>query len=529
MSHADLYRYLDFGGKDDYQKLDLPAPVLRDGILEIEPDTLAELSRIAFSEIAFKYPAGHLELLAAILRDEKAGESEKFVVETLLRNAAIAAEGVLPMCQDTGTALIYGWKGEGVGTAGGADAAEALSRGAAKAYAERRLRKSQLGPLSATAEKNTGDNLPAAIDLRAVPGDCFRLLFAAKGGGSSSKTSLSMESPTVLRGEGLEKALAARIGVLGASACPPYSIAVALGGATPSQTLYAMELAAWGLLDRLPAETAADGSPLRSAEGEAIVKRLATGTGVGAQWGGKHLALETRFIRLSRHAANLPLAVGVSCSAHRKARAYVDESGWYLEKLEDDPARLLPASRAAFRGAARIDLDEPRETWLEALRRLPAGSAVLLSGTVTIARDLAHARIAAAMERGAPPPEYFVEHPVFYAGPTDPAPGAVTGSFGPTTAARMDPYLAPFTAAGASLVTIAKGPRGKAAAEAIAAARGVYLAGIGGAAAIAAREQVVDSRIIDYEDLGMEAVRLVTLRDYPAIVVIDASGASFYH
>ncbi|MCE1196290.1 fumarate hydratase [bacterium] len=529
MSHTDLHRFLDFGGRDDYRKLDLSAPAVKNGALELEPEAMAELARIAFSEIAFKYPVGHLELLAAILRDEKAGGGEKFVAETLLRNAAIAAEGILPMCQDTGTALVYGWKGEGVGTAGGADAAEALGRGAAAAYAERRLRKSQLGPLSATGERNTGDNLPAAIDLRAVPGDSFRLLFAAKGGGSTGKTSLSMESPAILRPEALEKVLAARIGALGASACPPYSIAVALGGATPSQALYAMELAAWGLLDRLPAESAADGTPLRSAEWEAIVERIAAGTGVGAQWGGRHLALEARFIRLARHAANLPLAVGVSCSAHRKARAYVDSSGWYLERLEEDPARLLPASRAALPGAVRIDLDAPRETWLEALRRLPAGSAALLSGTVTVARDLAHARIAAAMESGAPPPAYFVDHPIFYAGPTDPAPGAVTGSFGPTTAARMDPYLAPFTAAGASLVTIAKGPRGKAAAEIIAAARGVYLAGIGGAAAIAAREQVAESRIVDHEDLGMEAVRLVKLRDYPAIVVIDASGASFYH
>lgn len=529
MSHVDLYRFLDFGEKDAYIRLDLPAPVNKGGALEIEPEALTELSRIAFSGIAFKYPVGHLELLAAILNDETAGDSEKFVAETLLRNAAIAAEGILPMCQDTGTALIYGWKGDGIRAREGADDAEALSRGAAKAYARHRLRKSQLGPLSVTGERNTNDNLPAAIDLRAVPGASFRFLFAAKGGGSTSKTSLSMESPAILRPEALEKILAARIGALGASACPPYSIAVALGGATPSQTLYAMELAAWGLFDRLPTEGVADGAPLRSLEWQAIAERLAASTGVGAQWGGGHLALETRFIRLARHAANLPLAVGVSCSAHRKARAYVDESGWYLENLEGDPGRFLPATRAALTGATRIDLDAPREIWLEALRRLPAGSPALLSGTVAVARDLAHARIAAALKGGAPPPSYMVEHPVFYAGPTDPAPGAVTGSFGPTTAARMDTYLAPLMAAGASLVTIAKGPRGQSAIEAITAARGVYLAGIGGAAAIAAREQVVNSAIVDHEDLGMEAVRLVTLRDYPAIVVIDASGASFYH
>ncbi|MFA6365936.1 MAG: fumarate hydratase C-terminal domain-containing protein, partial [Candidatus Hydrogenedentales bacterium] len=369
---------------------------------------------------------------------------------------------------------------------------------------------------------------PALVDLRAVPGSAYRFLFAAKGGGSTSRTSLSMESPAILRKEALEAVLTARIKALGASACPPYTIAAVLGGSSPSQALYAMELAAFGLLDGLPGTAKADGSPLRSAEWEDIVARIAAESGIGAQWGGRHLALETRFIRLSRHAANLPLAVGVSCSAHRKARAFVDESGWHIEKMEDDPGRLLPRESAVLPDAVEVDLDAPAGEWMEKLRRLEAGAAVSLSGTVTVARDLAHARVAAQLRDGQPMPAYFTDHPIFYAGPTDPAPGAVTGSFGPTTASRMDSYLEPFMKRGASLVTIAKGARGKEAAAAMAGAKGIYLACVGGAAAIMARDHVVESRIIDHADLGMEAVRAVRLKNLPALVVIDARGANFY-
>ncbi|MFA5853267.1 MAG: fumarate hydratase [Spirochaetales bacterium] len=533
MSQADLTRYLDFAGRDAYAKLDIPAPERRAGRLFIDAAGLAELSRRAFSEIAFKFPLGHLEQLARILSDPEASASEKFVAEALLRNAAIAAEGLLPICQDTGTALIYGWKGSNtsITTADGAndaDDAVFLSRGAEEAYLEKRLRKSQLGPETVLTEKNTKDNLPAMVDLRAVPGAEYKFLFAAKGGGSTSRTSLSMESPAILREEILEKTLTSRIKALGASGCPPYTIAIVLGGSTPSQTLYALELAAYGLLDTVPGNAEAPGAPLRSAEWEAKAAAIAEKTGIGAQWGGKYLALETRFIRLSRHAANLPLGIGVSCSAHRKARAIVDESGWYLEKMENDPGRLLPTSRHLIPGAVEIDLDAPTSVWLEALRKLPAGTGVSLSGTVTVARDAAHARIAAGMRDGKAIPPYFAEHPIFYAGPTDPAPGQATGSFGPTTASRMDSYLEPFMKQGASLVTIAKGGRGKEAAEAIAAAGGVYLACIGGAAALTARDNVLESRIIDHADLGMEAVRLVRLKNLPALVIIDARGSSFY-
>jgi len=533
MSQAGLTPYLDFANRDAYAKLDLPAAEARAGRLYIDAAGLEELSRKAFSEIAFKFPRGHLELLARILEDPEASANEKFVAAALLRNAAIAAEGLLPICQDTGTALIYGWKGSRISivSADGADEADEaipLAKGAEEAYSERRLRKSQLGPEAVLTEKNTKDNLPAMLDLRAVPGSEYRFLFAAKGGGSTSRTSLSMESPAILRRDVLEKTLASRIKALGASGCPPYTIAIVLGGSSPSQTLYALELAAYGLLDKVPQSAKAPGAPLRSEEWEAIAKAAAEATGIGAQWGGKYLALETRFLRLSRHAANLPLAIGVSCSAHRKARAIVDESGWYLEKMENDPGRLIPKSSPLIPGAVEIDLDAPSSVWLEALRKLPAGTGVSLSGTVTVARDAAHARIAAAMRDGKAVPSYFSEHPIFYAGPTDPAPGQASGSFGPTTASRMDSYLEPLLRQGASLVTIAKGGRGREAVAAIAAAGGVYLACIGGAAAITAREHVLESKVIDHADLGMEAVRLVRLKNLPALVIIDARGSSFY-
>ena len=533
MSQADLTRYLDFGDEGLYTKLPILVPKRISDRLLIDAANLEELSRIVFSEIAFKFPRGHLERLALILGSPDASPNEKFVAETLLRNAAVAAEGLLPICQDTGSALIYGWKGSKISSLSGdgthdADDAASLAGGAAKAYSEKYLRKSQLGPDSVLSERNTKDNLPAMVDIRAVPGADYRFLFAAKGGGSTSRTSLSMESPSILREEVLEKVLASRIKSLGASGCPPYTIAIALGGTSPSQTLYALELAAYGLLDKIAGSAEADGTPLRSAEWEEKVAALAAGTGIGAQWGGRHLALETRFIRLSRHAANLPLAIGISCSAHRKARAIVNESGWFMEKMEDDPGRLLPSTLPVFPEAIDIDLDAPMSVWLEALRKLPAGSGVTLSGTVAVARDAAHARIAAALRDGKQVPAYFTEHPIFYAGPTDPAPGQATGSFGPTTASRMDSYLEPFMKQGASLVTIAKGGRGKAATAAIAAAGGVYLACIGGAAAITARDHVVESRIIDHADLGMEAVRLVRLKKLPALIIIDAQGSNFY-
>lgn len=541
MAHADLIRYLDFGTPADYRKLDIGAPRREaGGFLRADRESLAELACAAFSEIAFRMSAHHAEGLAEILADPAASEADHYVAASLVRNAAIAAEGLFPICQDTGTALVYGWKGETFITSASTsfdtltpadrygDDAAALAAGAARAYAERRLRNSQLGPTSMLAERNTRDNLPAAVDLRAMPGDAFRFVFAAKGGGSTGRTSLTMEAPAILTEEGLRAVLSARIKALGASGCPPYTIAAVLGGGTPSQALYAMELAALGLLDRVPAEADGSGQALRSAEWEAVMMKAAAATGIGAQWGGSRLALETRALRLPRHAAALPLAVGVSCSAHRRARAYADASGWYLERMEADPGRLLPARLPALEGAVRIDLDADPRGAMERLRSLGAGTRVLLSGSVAVARDAAHARVAALLRGGAPLPDSIAGKPIFYAGPTEAAPGQATGSFGPTTAGRMDSYLDRFMESGFSFVTIAKGGRSETARAAIARHRGCYLAAIGGAAALAARDHVRASRIVDFEDLGMEAIRSVTLRELPLIVVIDSGGADLY-
>lgn len=555
MSQFNLYEFLDFGSLEDYERLNFPAPEKDNGRILADPVILRELANRAFTEIAYRYPCGHLEELAKILKDKAAAEAEKFVAASLLRNAAIAAEGFYPMCQDTGTALIYGWRGNGL-VGGTADEAAWLAKGASEAYTRNVLRNSQLGPLTMLEEKNTGDNLPAGVDIRSVPGNEYRFLFAAKGGGSTSRLSLNMESPSLLKEDRLKTVVAERIQKLGAAGCPPYTIGMVLGGTSPSQTMYALELAVYGLLDKLPtvemeraatifADLLPDGkSPgktsvfaqqgflpgmgIRSIEWEEILYEMGVQTGIGAQWGGRHLALKTRAIRLSRHAANLPLAIGISCSAHRKARAVMNEQGWFLEKLESDPARFLPASMEVLPGAYEIDLDTDQEKWLEKLRSLSAGTPVLLSGTVTIARDAAHARLETMAKSGVPIPDYFREHPIFYAGPTEPLPGRSSGSFGPTTASRMDNYLEFFMEKGASLVTIAKGNRSNEAQHAIRKARGVYLAAIGGAAALTAREHVLESQIVDFADLGMEAVRLVRVVRLPAIVVIDASGHSLY-
>ena len=377
-------------------------------------------------------------------------------------------------------------------------------------------------------KKTLGIIFPPASTYEKPPGSAYRFLFAAKGGGSTGKLSLSMEAPSILNREALGRCLAAKIGALGASACPPYTIGVVLGGSTASQAMYTLELAVYGMFDSLSETADGDGSPLRSREWEDSILKIAEKTGVGAQWGGKGLALDARFIRLSRHAANLPLAVGLSCSAHRKCRAFVDERGWFLEKLEEKPGLIIFEETSDLDDAPEIDLDAPIETWLAKLRELKPGTRVCLSGTVTVARDKAHARLAASLARGEAPPPYLIEHPIFYAGPTEAAPNHVTGSFGPTTASRMDSYLPCLTAAGASLVTIAKGGRGPEARVAIGAARGVYLAAIGGAAALTGRDHILESRVIDFSDLGMEAVRLVRLRRLPALVIIDARGDSFY-
>ena len=531
MSRITFEDQLDFGIPEDYERLAMPGPS-RDasGRLVLPVSTLEELAERAFSDIAFKLPLEQAAAFGAVARDQAASEADRFVAAELLRNAVIAAEGLLPLCQDTGTAIVYGWKGSGLATVGadpGGDAA-ALARGTARAYAGHLLRNSQLAPLGFMDEVNTGDNLPLVADLRAVAGDEYRFCFSAKGGGSANRTSLSMESPALLDAAALEARLRERIGSLGASACPPYRISLVLGGQSPEEALHALSLTSLGLLDRLGTVTEGNGGALRDPEWEARMLAIARSTRVGAQFGGSALALAARAIRLPRHAASLPLAMGVACAAHRRARALVTEDGVFLERLEADPARFLPQELPALPGARHVDLDRPQAELARELGSLEPGSFLLLSGTVVTARDAAHARFRVLVEGGKPLPDYLSRHGVFYAGPTEAAPGQASGSFGPTTGGRMDSYMEMLVSRGASLVSIAKGGRSPEAARAIGGGGGVYLACVGGAAALAARENVLSSEIIDYPELGMEAVRRVVLRDLPAMLVVDGHGRDFY-
>jgi fumarate hydratase, class I len=540
MEAATLDDALDFGAPGDYERLDPQGLEAAGGRLVLAESALEALSERAFSDIAFKLPGEQARAFGAVAGDERPiaeggpSDADRFVAAELLRNAAVAAEGVLPLCQDTGTAVVYGWKGSEVRVVGDrvgkgfASDEEALASGARKAYAGRRLRNSQMGPRGFLEEGNTGDNLPIHADLRACRGAEYRLCFAAKGGGSANRTSLSMESPALLEERALERRVGERIRALGASGCPPYRLALVLGGQSPDETLRALALASLGLLDRLPGSASGSGEALRSADWEARMLRLAAATGVGAQFGGSSLALSARAIRLSRHAASLPLAMGVSCAAHRRARAIASAGGLFLERMEADPGRFLPAGLPLLPGARRVDLDAPMAGLAAELASLEPGSFLLLSGTVVTARDAAHARFRALVEAGEPLPDYLRSRPVFYAGPTEAAPGEASGSFGPTTSGRMDGYMAMLLSRGACLVSIAKGGRSPEAAREIGAAGGAYLACIGGAAALAAREHVVSSEVIDYPELGMEAVRRVVLRDLPAMLVVDGSGRDFY-
>lgn len=536
---GSLYDRLDFGEDEDYRRLDLTAPRTSGRGLVVEAESLEALSREAFGELAFRLPTSQLEGFAAIASDASASDAERFVALSLIRNAVVAAEGVYPLCQDTGAANVHGWRGDGIAAEGPVSDAEALARGAREAYASRRLRASVLAPSSFLDEANTGDNLPIHADLRAVPGAAYRLVFSAKGGGSMSRTSLSMETPALLDGALLEKRLATLVKGLGPSACPPYRIVCVLGGISPEEALEALTLAGLGLLDRLPPAAGATPGPasdpvagaggaLRDTDWESRIAAIAARSGIGAQFGGSHLALDARAIRLPRHAASLPLAFGACCAASRHARAIVDEGGFRLERMEEDPARFLPEGEAVFPGARRVDLDRPLPELARELGDLEPGTPLLVSGKVLTARDKAHARFHALIAEGKPLPDYLLRHPVFYAGPTEAAPDNASGSFGPTTAGRMDAYLAELTARGASLVSIGKGSRSAKANEAIRDAGGAYLCAIGGAAALAGRDHILSSRLVDYPELGMEAVRLVELSDLPVIVGTNAAGRNFY-
>jgi fumarate hydratase class I len=499
-----------------------------EAVLRVRPEALETLAREAFRDCAHFLRPGHLAQLRAILDDPEASANDRFVALDLLRNAAIAAEGVLPMCQDTGTAIVMGWKGQRVWTGGGDEAA--LARGVERTYAEANLRYSQLAPLGMCEEKNTGSNLPAQVDLYADDGDEYRFLFLAKGGGSANKTFLHQATPALLREDLLLKFLEEKIPELGTAACPPYHLAVVIGGTSAEACLKAVKLASARALDGLPARGSAEGGALRLPDWEAKVLAITRGLGIGAQFGGKHFCHDVRVIRLPRHGASLPIGIGVSCSADRQILGKITRAGVFLEALERDPARFLPEARAEELSGdvVRVDLDRPMDEIRARLAALPVRTRLSLTGTLVVARDLAHARLREMALRGEELPEWFRAHPVYYAGPAKTPPGMPSGAFGPTTAGRMDSFVDFFQERGASLVMLAKGNRSRAVAQACKKHGGFYLGTIGGSAARVARECIRKAEVLAFPDLGMEAAWRIEVEDFPAFVVTDCRGNDFF-
>jgi fumarate hydratase, class I len=508
-------------------------------VLWIDPTVLRQLAFEAFRDVNFLFRTRHLEQWAALLALPAASANDRYVAAALLANAAISAEMIFPSCQDTGTAVVIGLKGEDVRTGG--DDHAALAESTTRAYAECNLRFSQVAPVSMLDDADTRTNLPAQITLHAAPaagpgaGE-YRLLFIAKGGGSANKTFFFQETPALLTERALGTYLRQKIFAIGTAGCPPYHLGVVIGGTSAEANLEVLKLATAGALDHLPDLSAgATGDPdavYRDSAWEARVLGWARESGIGAQFGGIGLALDARVVRMARHAASLPVSVGVSCSAHRNALAKVGTDGAWLEDLDRNPSRFLGPALEVLKkteqGAPRISLDRPIREVCAELSRHPVGALVLLSGPMIVARDAAHARLARLLAEGKPLPAWFKDRAVYYAGPARTPPGKVIGSFGPTTAQRMDPYVRSLMEAGGSLVMLAKGNRSK---DVIAACRefgGFSLGTIGGAAALIARDHVVSERVVDFADLGFEAARAIDVRDLPAFIVIDDKAGSLY-
>jgi fumarate hydratase class I len=497
-------------------------------ILRVKPQAIADLSFNAYVDIAHLLRPGHLKQLRAIIDDPEASANDRFVAYEFLKNANIAAGGVLPMCQDTGTAIAMGKKGQQVWT--GFDDATEIARGVHRAYAERNLRYSQLAPLSMFKETNTGDNLPAQIELYAVDGDSYDFLFVAKGGGSANKTFLFQETPSRLNEAGLLKFLDEKIRTLGTAACPPYHLGIVIGGTSAEFTLKTLKLATCRYLDGLPSAGNKFGQAFRDQELEAKVHKLTQMNGIGAQFGGKYFCHDVRVIRLPRHGASLPIAIGVSCAADRQALGRIAHDGVFVEQLENDPAQYLPEPDLAKSGGAvlRIDLNQPMAKIRETLSRHPITTRVMLSGSLIVARDLAHARLRSELEAGKPLPDYFKNHAVYYAGPAKTPAGYASGAFGPTTAGRMDAYVDQFQAAGGSFVMVAKGNRSKSVTDACKKHGGFYLCSVGGEGAVLAQECIKKVEVVAYPELGMEAIWKIDVVDFPAFIVVDDKGNDFF-
>jgi len=496
-------------------------------ILEVSPEALKVLAFEAFREISFYLRPAHLQQVASIIKDADATENEHFVATALLRNAVISSEEVLPFCQDTGTAIIAGYKGQQVWT--GVDDQEMLSQGVYDAYQKFNFRYSQIAPLTMLEETNTKTNLPAQITLYADKGDEYNFLFIAKGGGSANKSLLFQQTKSLLTEENLLQFVDEKLKGLGTAACPPYHIAIVIGGTSAEETLKTVKLASAKYYDDLPTEGNEYGSAFRDREWEERILKLAQESGIGAQFGGKYLALDIRVIRMPRHAASCPVGIGVSCSADRNLKAKITRDGIFVEEMEHNPAQYLErVAEQAAPSMVQIDLNKPMAQVLADLSKYPAGTLLSLTGTLIVARDAAHQRLQAMLDETGDLPDYFKNYPIYYAGPAKKPDNMPSGSFGPTTAQRMDPYVDPFMKVGASKIMIAKGNRGQVVTDSCKNYGGFYLGSLGGPAALLAKENIKKIEIVDFEELGMEAVRKITVENFPAVVIVDDKGRNIY-
>ena len=497
-------------------------------MLKVDAEGLKMLANQAFRDVNFLLRPAHNEQVAKILSDPEASDNDKYVALQFLRNAEVAAKGKLPFCQDTGTAIIHGEKGQQVWT--GFDDAEALSAGVYKTYTEENLRYSQNAPLTMYKEVNTKCNLPAQIDIEASEGMEYRFLCVVKGGGSANKSYLYQMTKAVLNPDTLVPFLIEKIKSLGTAACPPYHIAFVIGGTSAEKNLLTVKLASAKFYDSLPTTGNESGRAFRDIELEKQVLEEAYKIGLGAQFGGKYLAHDIRIIRLPRHGASCPIGLGVSCSADRNILAKINRDGIWIEKLDDNPGRLIPEElrKAGEGNAVKIDLNQPIPEILKILTKYPVSTRLSLNGTIVVARDIAHAKLKERLDSGEGLPQYFKDHPVFYAGPAKTPAGMPSGSFGPTTAARMDPYVDLFQSHGASMIMLAKGNRSQQVTDACKKHGGVYLGSIGGPAAILAQNNIKSVECLEYPELGMEAIWKIEVEDFPAFILVDDKGNDFF-
>jgi len=497
-------------------------------ILKIDPAALTLLANVAIRDVSFLLRTAHLKKVAAILKDPNASSNDRYVALAMLRNADTAAKGILPFCQDTGTATIVAKKGQRVWT--GVKDEEYLARGVYKTYTEENLRYSQTAPLNMYEEVDTGTNLPAQIDIMASDGMEYQFLFVTKGGGSANKTMLYQETKALLNPASLEKFLTEKMKTLGTAGCPPYHLAFVIGGTSAEACLKTVKLATTGYLDHLPSSGNAHGRAFRDVELENRMLEQAYKSGYGAQFGGKYFALDVRIVRLPRHGASCPVGMGVSCSADRNAKAKINREGVWLEELEREPGRLIPEEYRdkIASNVVHVDLNRPMKEILAQLSKYPVTTQLSLTGTMVVARDIAHAKLKQRLDRGEGLPQYMKDHPIYYAGPAKTPEGMPSGSFGPTTAGRMDSYVDLFQSHGGAMITLAKGNRSQQVTDACKKYGGFYLGSIGGPAAILAKENIKKVEVLEYPELGMEAIWKIEVEDFPAFILVDDKGNDFF-